>query len=53
MKLYTVSQAAKELGINRNQVYKYINSKELKATKIGSLKIKSEWLDEFVERNMV
>lgn len=48
-KLYTVQETAKILRTNKNKVYEYINKKELKATRIGSLKIKEEWINEFIE----
>lgn len=48
--LYTVSEVAKILKVNRNKIYEYIDSKELKATRIGSLKIKEEWIEEFIDK---
>ena len=48
--LYTVTEVAKILKVNRNKVYEYIENQELKATKIGSLKIKEEWLEEFIDK---
>jgi excisionase family DNA binding protein len=51
-KLYTVQETAKILRVNKNKVYEYIERKELKATKIGCLKIKEEWINEFIENRM-
>lgn len=48
--LYTVTEVAKILKVNRNKVYEYIENQELKATKIGSLKIKEEWIEEFIDK---
>lgn len=47
--LYTVQEVSKILKVNKNKVYEFIDTKELKATRIGSLKIKEEWLEEFIE----
>lgn len=46
--LYTVSEVAKLLKVNRNFIYTLINSGELKAVKIGSLKIRKVDLEEYV-----
>ena len=48
--LYTVTEVAKLLKVNRNFVYKIINDGELEAVKIGSIKVKREALDRYVER---
>ena len=48
--LYTVTEVAKLLKVNRNFVYKIINDGELEAVKIGSIKVKREALDRSVER---
>lgn len=53
MKMYKVSEVAKILHINRNEVYNLINSGKLKAAKIGSLKISETWLNEFIENSIV
>ena len=51
--LYTVTEVAKELRVNRNFVYKIINNGELEAVKIGSIKVKKEALDRYIERNII
>lgn len=50
--LYTVSEVAKMLKVNRNFVYKIIKDGELEAVKIGSIKIRREALNAYVERNV-
>lgn len=47
--LYTVSEVAKLLKVNRTFVYNLINTGELTAVKIGSLKIRRETLEKFLE----
>ena len=51
--LYTVTEVAKELRVNRNHIYKLIKEGELKAVKIGSIKVRKEDLEEYVERNII
>ena len=46
--LYTVTEVAKMLKVNRNFVYKLINNGELEAVKIGSIKVKKEALTKYV-----
>ena len=48
--LYTVTEVAKMLKVNRNFVYKIINDGELEAVKIGSIKVKREALNQYIER---
>lgn len=48
--LLSVSEVAKLLKVNRNFVYKIINDGELEAVKIGSIKVKRDALDKYVER---
>ena len=48
--LYTVTEVTKLLKVNKNFVYKIINNGELEAVKIGSIKVKREALDRYVER---
>ena len=50
--LYTVTEVAKMLKVNRNFVYKIINNGELEAVRIGSIKVKREALDRYVERKV-
>lgn len=49
-KLYTVAETAKLFHVNRNTVYKLIDSGLLPALKLGSLKILGTALDEFLEK---
>ena len=51
--LYTVSEVAKLLKVNRNFVYKIINDGELEAVKIGSIKVKREALDRYVNEQRI
>ena len=51
--LYTVSEVAKMLKVNRNFVYKIINTGELEAVKIGSIKVREEALNRYIERNVI
>ena len=51
--LYTVSEVAKLLKVNRNFVYKLIKDGELEAVKIGSIKVKQEALNRYIESNVI
>lgn len=51
--LYTVSEVAKLLKVNRNFVYKIINTGELEAVRIGSIKVKREALNRYIENNII
>ena len=51
--LYTVSEVAKMLKVKRNFVYKIINNGELEAVKIGSIKVKKEALNRYIENNII
>ena len=51
--LLSVSEVAKMLKVNRNFVYKIINNGELEAVKIGSIKVKKEALNRYIERNVI
>ena len=46
--LLSVSEVAKLLKVNRNFVYKIINTGELEAVKIGSIKVRREALNRYV-----
>ena len=50
--LLSVSEVAKLLKVNRNFVYKIINNGELEAVKIGSIKVRKEALNEYINRNV-
>lgn len=52
--LYTVSEVAKLLKVNRNFVYDEIKKGKLRAIKVGSIKIKCEDLEAYInEREVV
>ena len=51
--LLSVAEVAKELRVNRNFVYKLINNGELEAVKIGSIKVRREALNRYVECNII
>ena len=51
--LYTVTEVAKMLKVNRNFVYKIINDGELEAVKIGSIKVRKEALNRYIENNVI
>ena len=50
--LLSVAEVAKMLKVNRNFVYKIINDGELEAVKIGSIKVRREALNRYVERSI-
>ena len=47
--LLTVSEVAKQLKVNRNFVYKLIKDGELEAVKVGSIKVRLEALNRYVD----
>ncbi len=51
--LLSVSEVAKLLKVNRNFVYKIINTGELEAVKIGSIKVRREALNRYVNNNII
>ena len=51
--LLSVSEVAKLLKVNRNFVYKIINNGELEAVKIGSIKVKKEALNRYIEKHVI
>ena len=52
--LYTVSEVAKLLKVNRNFVYDEIKKGKLRAIKVGSIKIKCDDLKSYInEREVV
>ena len=51
--LLTVSEVAKLLKVNRNFVYKLINNGELEAVRIGSIKVRKEALNRYVNDNII
>ena len=51
--LLSVSEVAKLLKVNRNFVYKIIANGELEAVKIGSIKVRREALNRYVNNNII
>ena len=51
--LLSVSEVAKMLKVNRNFVYKIINNGELEAVRIGSIKVRKEALNRYIENNIM
>lgn len=47
--VYTVTEVSKLLKTNRNFVYELIKSGQLKAVKIGSIKIRKKDLHEYLD----
>lgn len=47
--VYTISEVSRLLKVNKNFVYGLIKSGELKAVKIGSLKIRKNDLHEYLD----
>lgn len=50
--LITVSEVAKALKVNRNFVYKLIKDGELEAVRIGSIKVREDKLNEYINKNI-
>ena len=50
-KIYTVSEVAEILKVNKNKVYSLINNGYLKAMKLGTIKITDEGLREFLDNS--
>ena len=48
--LYTVKEVAKNLKVNIHKVYELVNAGLLPALKLGSIKIRKESLEEFLEK---
>ena len=51
--LLSVSEVAKLLKVNRNFVYKLIKDGELEAVRIGSIKVRRDALDRYIENNII
>ena len=51
--LMTVSEVAKALKVNRNFVYKLIKDGELEAVRIGSIKVRKEALNRYVNEQRI
>ena len=52
-KLLTVSEVAKLLRVNRNFVYNLIKNGELEAVRIGSIKVREEALNRYVNKQRI
>ena len=48
--LYTVKEAASALGVNVHIIYELIKKRLLPAMKLGSLKIRKQTLESFLEK---
>lgn len=51
--LFTVSEVAKLLKVNRNFIYDLIKNGELEAVKVGSIKVRKEALDRYLQGVMI
>ena len=51
--LYTVTEVAKLLKVNKNFVYKIIKNGELEAVKVGSIKVREEALNRYVNEQRI
>jgi len=51
-KLLTIKEVAEILRVSERSVNRYIESRKLKASKIGQWRIKQSDLDEFLEKNL-
>ena len=51
--LLSVSEVAIMLKVNRNFVYNLIKNGELEAVRIGSIKVKREALNQYIENNVI
>ena len=51
--LFTVSEVAKLLKVNRNFVYDLIRNGELEAVKVGSIKVTREAVDKYVSDKVI
>ena len=53
MPLYTVAEVSKLLKVNRNFVYDLIRKGELEAVRIGSIKVRKDAVERYVENNII
>ena len=53
MPLYTVTEVAKLLKVNRNFVYDLIRKGELEAVRIGSIKVRKDAVELYIDNNIV
>lgn len=49
MPLYTVTEVSKLLKVNRNFVYDLIRKGELEAVRIGSIKVRKDAVERYIE----
>ena len=53
MPLYTVTEVAKLLKVNRNFVYDLIRKGELEAVRIGSIKVRKDAVERYIDSIIV
>ena len=53
MPLYTVTEVAKLLKVNRNFVYDLIRKGELEAVRIGSIKVRKDAVERYIQSNII
>ena len=53
MPLYTVAEVSKLLKVNRNFVYDLIRKGELEAVRIGSIKVRKDAVERYIDNNIV
>ena len=53
MPLYTVAEVSKLLKVNRYFVYDLIRKGELEAVRIGSIKVRKDAVERYVESNVI
>ena len=51
--LYTVTEVSKLLKVNRNFVYDLIRKGELEAVRIGSIKVRKDAIDRYVNEQRI
>lgn len=51
--LLTVAEVAKMLKVNKNFVYKIIKDGELEAVRVGSIKVRKEALNRYVNKQRI
>ena len=51
--LLSVSEVAKLLKVNRNFVYDLIRKGELEAVRIGSIKVRKDAVERYIDNNIV
>lgn len=53
MPLYTVTEVSKLLKVNRNFVYDLIRNGELEAVRIGSIKVRKDAVERYVNEQRI